>query len=32
MSWCEILILIVSITILVKILKSNYDEKYGGIK
>jgi hypothetical protein len=30
MNWCEFLICIVAVTILVKILKDNYDEKYGG--
>jgi hypothetical protein len=28
-SWCEILIFITALTILIKILKNNYDEKYG---
>jgi hypothetical protein len=32
MSWCDLLIGITAITILVKILKDRYCEKYGGEK
>jgi len=32
MSWCEIWICIICIVILVKILRDNYIEKFGGKK